>query len=101
MRVKVVVCFAIVMSLFGLPATASMSTSKTSQPAESRAVDRRVDELLSQMTIEEKVGQLHQLFYFKQFMKPEMVEPDIRAGKIGELLFVTDPAIINRLQKAA
>jgi beta-glucosidase len=64
-------------------------------------VDRKVDELLSQMTIEEKVGQLNQLFYFKQFMKPEMMEPGIREGKIGSLLFVTDPAIINRFQKIA
>ena len=30
------------------------------------------------MTIAEKVGQLNQLFYFTQFMKPEMVEPGIR-----------------------
>ena len=30
-----------------------------------------------------------------------MLEPDIRAGKVGSLLFVTDPAIINRFQKIA
>jgi beta-glucosidase len=53
------------------------------------------------MTIEEKVGQLNQLFYFTQFMKPEMVEPGISEGKIGSLLFVTDPAVINRFQKVA
>jgi len=53
------------------------------------------------MTIEEKVGQLNQLFFLKQFMKPEMLEPDIRSGKVGSLLFVTDPAIINRFQKVA
>jgi beta-glucosidase len=80
-------------ALFDLPVN--------SRPRESQPVDRRVDELLSQMTIEEKVGQLNQLFYFKQFMKPEMIEPDIRAGKVGSLLFVTDPAIINRFQKVA
>ena len=67
----------------------------------SSAIDRRVDELLAKMTLEEKVGQLNQLFYFTQFMKPEMVEPGIREGKIGSLLFVTDPAIINHFQKIA
>ena len=67
----------------------------------SASIDRRVDELLLQMTIDEKVGQLNQLFYFTQFMKPEMVEPGIRDGKIGSLLFITDPAIINRFQKIA
>lgn len=98
MRVKVAVCFAVVMALSGLPVVARMSVSKTQRKL---SIDRRVDELLSRMTIEEKVGQLNQLFYFKQFMKPEMIEPDIREGKIGSLLFVTDPAIINRFQKVA
>lgn len=67
----------------------------------SGSVDGRVNELMSKMTIEEKVGQLNQLFYFTQFMKPEVVEPGIREGKIGSLLFVTDPAVINRFQKVA
>ncbi len=98
MRVKVAVCFAVVIALFGLPVMARMSVSKTQQKL---SVDRRVDHLLAQMTIEEKVGQLNQLFYLKQFMNPEMVEPGIREGKIGSLLFVTDPAIINRFQKVA
>ena len=98
MRVKVAVCFAVVIALFGLPVMARMSVSKTQQKL---SVDRRVDQRLAQMTIEEKVGQLNQLFYLKQFMKPEMVEPGIREGRIGSLLFVTDPAIINRFQKVA
>lgn len=93
MRKKVALCLAIVVTLSALPVT--------SHPRAPQSIDRRVDELLSQMTIEEKVGQLNQLFYFAQFMKPEMIEPDIRAGKIGSLLFVTDPAIINRLQRVA
>jgi beta-glucosidase len=86
------------MGLFGLPVRARMNLSKAQQRP---SIDRRVDELLSQMTIEEKVGQLNQLFYFKQFMRPEMIEPGIREGKVGSLLFVTDPAIINRFQKVA
>lgn len=94
MRLKVAVCFTMVVALLGLPVMATQQ--KTHQ-----SIDRRVDELLSQMTIEEKVGQLNQLFYFSQFMKPEIVEPGIRDGKIGSLLFVTDPAIINRFQKVA
>jgi beta-glucosidase len=64
-------------------------------------IEKRVDDLMSRMTVEEKVGQLNQLFYLKQFMKPEMIEPDLREGKIGSLLFVTDPATINRFQKVA
>lgn len=96
MRAKIAACLVIVIALFGLPLQATGVSAN-----ESPSIDRRVDELLSQMTIEEKVGQLNQLFYFTQFMKPEMVEPGIREGKIGSLLFVTDPATINRFQKVA
>jgi beta-glucosidase len=99
MSKKVAVCFTLVMVLFDLPALASMSAPKNK--TELSSIDRRVDELLSRMTLEEKVGQLNQLFYFKQFMQPQMLEPGIREGKVGALLFVTDPAVINRFQKVA
>jgi beta-glucosidase len=105
MKSKIAAGLAIVITLLSLPVRAKMSGSADGPYArsgnESQAIDRRVDELLSQMTLEEKVGQVNQLFYFSQFMKPEMVEPAIAEGKIGSLLFVTDPAIINRLQKVA
>ncbi len=94
MRAKVATCLVIVIVLFDL----RVAPVKAHGP---QSVDRRVDQLLSQMTIEEKVGQVNQLFYFRQFMQPEMVEPGIREGKIGSLLFVTDPATINRFQKVA
>lgn len=64
-------------------------------------IDKRVDDLMSRMTEDEKIGQLNQLFYLKQFMKPEMFDPGLRDGKIGSLLFVTDPTTINRFQKVA
>src|ERR1044072_5038786 len=64
-------------------------------------IDKRVDDLMSRMTEEEKIGQLNQLSYFTQFMKPEMIEPGLREGKIVSLIFVTDPATIKRFQKIA
>jgi len=96
MKAKVAVCLALVMVVFDLPVLAWREGSERPQ-----SIDRRVAALLSQMTLDEKVGQLHQLFYFTQFMKPETIEPDIRAGKVGSLLFITDPALINRFQKVA
>lgn len=100
MKVKVAVCFALAATLSGLPVSAGMKT-RSLVKTELQSTDRRVETLLSQMTIEEKVGQLNQVFYFKQFMRPEMVEPGISEGKIGSVLFVTDPATINRFQKLA
>ncbi|MET0198052.1 MAG: glycoside hydrolase family 3 N-terminal domain-containing protein, partial [Rhodococcus fascians] len=73
----------------------------------------KLDELIEQMTPAEKAGQLTQFFYLaappgtevdpdSPFAKqPEMVEAAVRDGGAGSLLFVTDPAEINRLQRLA
>ncbi|HEX5604649.1 MAG TPA: beta-glucosidase BglX [Pyrinomonadaceae bacterium] len=84
--------------------TVAFTTGATARPVyvdPSLPLDKRVDDLMSRMTEDEKIGQLNQLFYFAQFMKPDMIEPGLREGKIGSLLFVTDPATINRFQKVA
>ncbi|HZE68894.1 MAG TPA: beta-glucosidase BglX [Pyrinomonadaceae bacterium] len=61
---------------------------------------QRADALLAQMTLDEKIGQMNQLFFFGS--KPvESIDTGIRKGQIGSLLFVTDPALINRMQKIA
>ena len=61
-------------------------------------VRQRADSLIAQMTLEEKIGQLSQLFLFGQSTK---AEESARKGEVGSFLFVTDPAQINRLQKIA
>jgi beta-glucosidase len=75
----------------------------------------RVEALMAEMTIAEKAGQLTQYFYFKlqpseeieatlqaDFSEqPATVEAALREGKAGSLLFVTDPAEVNRLQRLA
>src|SRR4051794_41173714 len=76
-------------------------------------VQERVDELIGAMTEVEKAGQLTQYFYFG-FMndtqpepgdihsvanQPAVVEAALGRGEAGSLLFVTDPAEINRLQQ--
>jgi beta-glucosidase len=58
----------------------------------------RVDALLKQMTPEEKMGQLNQLFHFAPSHR---VDEAIAKGHVGSLLFVTDPVQINRLQHIA
>jgi beta-glucosidase len=78
-------------------------------------VTDRVDALMAQMTVAEKAGQLTQYFYFNlppseeieatlhaDFSRqPAMVEAALSEGKVGSLLFVTDPAEVNRLQRLA
>ncbi len=82
--------------------------------ATDEAIRSRVDELLAGMTPAEKAGQLTQYFYFRLpgdtenpalgldvDTQPLMVEAALGRGEAGSLLFVTDPAEINRLQRLA
>jgi beta-glucosidase len=83
--------------------------------ADEQAIRSRVDELIAEMTVAEKAGQLTQYFYFplpsvaeldpavasEILGQPELVESALREGGAGSLLFVTDPAEINRLQRLA
>jgi beta-glucosidase len=55
--------------------------------------------LLKQMTLEEKIGQMAQIAMNTD--DKNGVEAPIRAGKVGSLLFLTDPVEVNRLQKVA
>ena len=80
-----------------------------------KTIQSQVDELIAQMTPAEKAGQLTQYFYFRlpagavtaealafdADAQPKMVEAALREGGAGSLLFVTNPAEINRLQRLA
>ena len=88
-----VAIFLVVVSARRAPAQTSSSA-----PPDEAAVRQRVDALLGQMTLAEKLGQLSQLFDFH----PEKALDDaVTHGQVGSLLFVTDPAEINRLQHLA
>ena len=77
------------------------------------AVTSRADELIAAMTTAEKAGQLTQYFYFgfqretdeapgdghELVSEPNAVEAAMSRGEVGSLLFQTDPAEINRLQR--
>jgi beta-glucosidase len=61
---------------------------------------QRAEALLAQMTLEEKLGQMNQLFVLTP-NPPQSLIDGIRKGQVGSLLFVSDPAVINSLQKVA
>ena len=69
-----------------------------SAPQSDAEIQQAVDSLLQKMTTEEKIGQLSQLFVFDS---GEKVEKSVAGGEVGSLLFITDPAAINRLQHIA
>ena len=69
-----------------------------SAPRSDADVQHFVDSLLQKMTTEEKIGQLSQLFVFDS---GEKFERSVARGEVGSLLFLTDPAVINRMQHLA
>lgn len=85
------------------PARAAPAASTSSGPLADETVAARANALLSQMTTEEKAGQLTDYFYFGQISAPmgKPVEDAIAKGQAGAVLFVTDPTTINRVQKIA
>ena len=67
-------------------------------------IEGRVEALLKQMSLEEKIGQLNQYSYGQPTGPAtgrSAVEEAIRRGEIGSFLNVTDPALSNRLQRLA
>lgn len=65
-------------------------------PAVDPKVEARAESLLKQMTLDEKLGQLTQLFWDKT-----LKDDPIRKGELGSYLFLTDPHEINRVQHVA
>jgi beta-glucosidase len=92
--------FQITLQLLIAAAIASLTFSQTpaSAPPDEAAVHQRADALLKAMTLEEKIGQLSQLFDFR---RSKAIDDAVAKGELGSLLFVTDPAEINRLQHLA
>ena len=78
-------------SLLSGAAQSSSNASAVSPDAEARA-----QALLKQMTLQEKLGQLSQLFWYKGISDDRVVK-----GELGSYLFITDPHEINRLQHLA
>lgn len=82
----------------GLLALSMMACSQPSGSGKGDAVEKQVEALLGKMTLQEKIGQMNQL---SPFGPPEEIAGQIRNGEVGSLLNITDPAIVNQIQKIA
>ena len=61
-------------------------------------IEQRIDDLLAQMTLEEKIGQMNQL---DPSWSAEEKEPLIAQGLMGSIFNIVDPQEVNRLQRMA
>lgn len=82
---------AFVICVFSLMAITGCKQSKD-------AVEQKIDDLISQMTLEEKVGQMNQLT--GTGLSDNMMG-SIRAGKVGSILNELDVKTVNELQRVA
>ena len=77
----------------------SCSNQSASQPKDKDdQIEKKVESLLARMSLEEKIGQMNQVNYSGSV---EQVASDIKEGKIGSFLNVSDPEIANAIQKMA
>src|SRR5262252_7081620 len=83
-----------------LGATAPVSRSQSPAPAAPPTTEQRADALLKQMTLEEKIGQLNQAGGTFAPGAPSDEEL-VRKGLAGSVLWISEPAAINRMQKVA
>lgn len=91
-----------ILSFFAL----AVSTASTAQQPPAAAisdveVNQRVESLLKQMTLQEKIGQLTQIG--PSPIGPENLQPEdlIRKGEAGSVLWTIDSAQIKRMQEIA
>src|SRR5579863_6909857 len=91
-----------------LAGTITARTSPPQAPAvDDPTIEAKINQLLAEMSPQEKIGQLSQLFYFGKDVvlpgakKAPPPEDLVAQGSVGSLLFITDPAVINRLQHIA
>ena len=63
--------------------------------SEKDETEKRIDDLLSRMTLHEKIGQMNQL------SGGDWLTEAAEKGEVGSILNCVDPAEINRVQKAA
>ena len=94
---------ALATSLLALAVAIPLSASSAPRsPLRDEEVRTRADALLARMIPEEKAGQLSEYFYFSELPPlKKLVDESLDKGGVGALLFVTDPAETNRLQKIA
>ena len=89
---------ALICPLSALMTVVASGQNPSAMLPDDKAVEKRVNALLDRMTLEEKIGQLSQLFLFGP---SKQVDDALAKGQLGSLLFVTDPARINSLQRIA
>lgn len=76
----------------------SFASCTQGDDSKDKALENRIEKLLSRMTLEEKIGQMNQISSHGNIQDMSVL---IKKGEIGSILNEVDPARINALQRVA
>ncbi len=77
-----------------------MNTPTASQLDDVVAIEQRVSSLIEQMSLDEKIGQMHQANGGDDFILDHL-RHDLQSGHIGSVLNVVNVEVVNELQRIA
>lgn len=66
--------------------------------AQDKAIESKIETLLSQMTLQEKIGQMNQISAYGNIEDMSVI---IKKGEVGSILNEVDPVRVNALQRVA
>jgi len=93
-------CFKVILSLLLLSIASQLPGQ--SAPLSAEEAHRRAEELLKQMTVDEKIGQMNQASgVVMPFLGSQKPDDLIVQGKVGSILWLIDVKEMNRLQHLA
>ena len=75
-----------------------VSCTQVANKGSDAAIEKKVESLLSRMTLEEKIGQMNQITSYGNI---EDMSSLIKKGEVGSILNEVDPVRINALQRVA
>ena len=84
----------------GLLLTVIMNETNANPPGEEQLIEERIEALLGQMTLAEKIGQMSQVNVGDSHVHDYLTD-GVRAGRVGSVLNSVDVDIVNELQRIA
>ena len=77
-----------------------MNTLSASQTGDAVSLEQRINLLIEQMSLEEKIGQMHQVNGGDDLIADHL-RHELQSGRIGSVLNVVDVELVNELQRIA
>ena len=87
-----------VTSLLVLSFLVSLASCKAAKEIRNEQIEKKIESLISKMTLEEKIGQMNQISSYGNL---EEMSRLIKKGEVGSILNEIDPVRVNALQRLA